>query len=67
MQLDQISSDAIATPLESVTGQSTRVAVLNARFAESSPLQILDAAINELFPKRISLVSSFGAESALVS
>ena len=63
---DQISPDAIATPLESVTDQATLVHALNLRFAEASPIEILDAAINELFPKRISLVSSFGAESALL-
>jgi len=66
MQLDQISSDVIATPLESSTDQAALVHALNARFADASPLEILDAAINELFPKRISLVSSFGAESALL-
>lgn len=66
MQLDQISSDAIAAPLESVTDHGVLVGELNARFAEATPLEILDAAINELFPKRISLVSSFGAESALL-
>jgi phosphoadenosine phosphosulfate reductase len=66
MQLDQISSDAIATPLESVTDQAALVRALNDRFSEATPLEILHAAINELFPKRISLVSSFGAESALL-
>jgi phosphoadenosine phosphosulfate reductase len=66
MQLDPISSDDIAIPLESVTEQAVLVHALNTRFAEATPLEILDAAINDLFPKRIGLVSSFGAESALL-
>lgn len=66
MQLDHISSGAVATPLESVPDQDALVSTLNERFATATPLQILDAAIREIFPKRISLVSSFGAESALL-
>lgn len=66
MQLDPISTEDIAAPLESATDQAAFVRGLNARFAEATPLEILDAAINELFPKRIGLVSSFGAESALL-
>ena len=38
----------------------------NTRFAAASPLEILDVAVRHLFPGRIALVSSFGAESALL-
>ena len=66
MQLNEIISDAIATRPASATDHSEFVRDLNAHFAAATPQQILDAAINDLFPKRISLVSSFGAESALL-
>jgi len=39
---------------------------LNARFAEYAPQDIVLAAINEIFPERIALVSSFGTESAVL-
>lgn len=66
MQLDPITADAIATPLKSSPDQADLVRDLNERFAQATPLEILNAAIHELFPKRIALVSSFGAESALL-
>ena len=66
MQLDPISADTIATPLESHPDQASLVRDLNERFALSTPLEIVDAAIREIFPRQIALVSSFGAESALL-
>jgi phosphoadenosine phosphosulfate reductase len=66
MQIDAVSSDSLAAPQESSADQAALVRELNARFDGSSPLEILDAAINHLFPNRIALVSSFGAESALL-
>lgn len=45
---------------------SAVAARLNARFADAHPAEILRAAVTELFPGRIALVSSFGAESALL-
>ncbi len=66
MQLDPITADAIATPLESHPDQTALVRALNERFAESTPIEILEAALHDIFPKRVALVSSFGAESALL-
>ncbi len=66
MQVDPITADAIATPLESHPDQASLVRDLNERFALSTPLEIVDAAIREIFPRQIALVSSFGAESALL-
>ena len=39
---------------------------LNARFAESTAGEVIAAAVRELFVDRIALVSSFGAESAVL-
>jgi phosphoadenosine phosphosulfate reductase len=66
MQLNQIVADKIASPFESPSDQADLVHGLNARFAEATPIEILEAAIRDVFPKRIALVSSFGAESALL-
>jgi phosphoadenosine phosphosulfate reductase len=66
MQLDPITTDTIASPLESYPDQVSLVHGLNERFALSTPLEIVDAAIREIFPRQIALVSSFGAESALL-
>jgi len=66
MQIDALSSDLIAAPQETPADQAALVRELNARFAAASPLEILDVAVRGLFPGRIALVSSFGAESALL-
>lgn len=42
------------------------VAGLNARYAETEHEELLEAVIKEEFPGRIALVSSFGAEAALL-
>ncbi|HRJ62589.1 MAG TPA: phosphoadenylyl-sulfate reductase [Azospirillaceae bacterium] len=41
-------------------------AALNARYAAASPQQVLEAAIRDLFPGRLALVSSFGTEAAVL-
>lgn len=51
-----ISGDALAD----------RAAVLNRRFAGLSATDMLRVAIDELFPGRIALVSSFGADAAVL-
>jgi len=66
MQIDALSSDILAAPQETPADQAALVRDLNARFAEASPPEILDAAVRHLFPGRVALVSSFGAESALL-
>ncbi|HTV33854.1 MAG TPA: phosphoadenylyl-sulfate reductase [Methylocella sp.] len=43
-----------------------KAADLNARFAQANTQDLLRAAITELFPGRIALVSSFGADSAVL-
>jgi phosphoadenosine phosphosulfate reductase len=57
--------DSPPPPLAAVD-LSALTAALNARFADAQPVEILRAAVTELFPGRIALVSSFGAESALL-
>lgn len=58
---------AIADNVDSGSGAlPAQAAHLNARFAAAHPIDILRAAVSELFPGRIALVSSFGAESALL-
>lgn len=42
------------------------VAELQRRFGYAPPAQLLSVAIRELFPRRIAVVSSFGAESAVL-
>lgn len=42
------------------------LAVINGRYASASPQETLRAAIHDLFPSRIALVSSFGAESVVL-
>jgi phosphoadenosine phosphosulfate reductase len=71
MQIDALSSDILAAPQETPAGQDTLALEilareLNERFGNASPAEILDAAIHELFPGSVALVSSFGAESALL-
>lgn len=39
---------------------------LNAKFSDASPHEILDLSVNKLFAGQIALVSSFGAESAVL-
>ena len=45
---------------------SDRLADLNKRYDAHEPHEIIHALINEEFPGRIALVSSFGAESSAV-
>lgn len=44
----------------------TDINELNAKFSSASPHEILDISINKLYPGQIALVSSFGAESAVL-
>lgn len=46
------------------TRDAAYAAELDARFAGASPQAVLEAAIRELFPGRLALVSSFGTEAA---
>lgn len=68
MPLDQPSFSVTPVTPAPAGGAWDAVAVakLNARFAGAHPSAILHAAVTELFPGNIALVSSFGAESALL-
>jgi phosphoadenosine phosphosulfate reductase len=46
------------------TRDAAFAAELDARYATASPQQVLEAAMRELFPGRLALVSSFGTEAA---
>jgi phosphoadenosine phosphosulfate reductase len=43
-----------------------RAAELNRRYAGASTTALIDAAVHDVFPGRVALVSSFGAESAVL-
>jgi phosphoadenosine phosphosulfate reductase len=60
--------DALARVSEVPAGAVIRedAAALNLRYGGRDAAGIIDAAANELFPGRIALVSSFGAESAVL-
>jgi phosphoadenosine phosphosulfate reductase len=66
MQIDALSSGVLAAPQETPADQAALVRELNTRFDGASPLEILDATVRHLFPGDVALVSSFGAESALL-
>jgi len=58
--------DALAR-VEAPAGSAAEQAdALNARFAGADAAKVLAAAIREIFPGRLALVSSFGAESAVL-
>jgi phosphoadenosine phosphosulfate reductase len=46
--------------------QDAQVHDLCNRFADADPLDVIEASLRELFPGRIAVVSSFGAESAVL-
>jgi len=61
----QTTVTATAAPQPQPQGPAALAASLNARLRDASPQGILKAAL-ELFPGRVALVSSFGAESAVL-
>lgn len=65
MSIDLATQPALSAPPASLP-LTELAAELNLRFADAHPIEILRAAVTELFPGRIALVSSFGAESALL-
>ncbi|MBI2253689.1 MAG: phosphoadenylyl-sulfate reductase [Proteobacteria bacterium] len=64
--MDALASNVLAAPLHTSADQAALVRELNVRLEGAAPLKILEAAIHEIFPNKIALVSSFGAESALL-
>jgi phosphoadenosine phosphosulfate reductase len=54
---------AMAPPDDDVRASA---AVLNARYGQRDAAGIVDAALHDVFPGRVALVSSFGAESAVL-
>ena len=51
---------------QKIASRSQQVASLNEKYAEASAPQILEAVLNEEFSGKLALVSSFGAESAVL-
>jgi phosphoadenosine phosphosulfate reductase len=68
MALLDATNRTIDTPpvADGAPAVSARAAALNARLSSLPASEILKLAIGELFPGRIALVSSFGAESAVL-
>ena len=58
--------DALALAAEPVDDTAVDAAALNARYGRDDAGSVIALAVNELFPGRIALVSSFGAESAVL-
>jgi phosphoadenosine phosphosulfate reductase len=58
--------DALAVAVEPAPGTIAETALLNAQYGRRDARSLLELAIEELFPGRIALVSSFGAESAVL-
>jgi phosphoadenosine phosphosulfate reductase len=58
--------DALAVAVEPVADSLAETALLNAQYGRRDARAILKLAIEEIFPGRIALVSSFGAESAVL-
>jgi phosphoadenosine phosphosulfate reductase len=58
--------DALALAVDPDNGTLAEATALNARYGGLDTRQLIDVAVNELFPGRIALVSSFGAESAVL-
>ena len=58
---------AALNPFDAQSARDTAYAAeLDARFAAASPQQVLEAAIRDLFPGQLALVSSFGTEAAVL-
>ena len=53
--------DALARTLDPESETLGRVAALNLRYGQSDAHAAISLAVDELFPERIALVSSFGA------
>jgi phosphoadenosine phosphosulfate reductase len=58
--------DSLARAIEAPADPREEAARLNARYGESDAATVIAAAARDLFPGRIALVSSFGAESAVL-
>ncbi len=58
--------EALALALDPENGTRAEAALLNARFGERDAVLLVRLAVKELFPGRVALVSSFGAESAVL-
>jgi phosphoadenosine phosphosulfate reductase len=58
--------DALAVAVAPEAGTDTQAALLNAQYADRSAKSVIEVAVRDLFAGRIALVSSFGAESAVL-
>jgi phosphoadenosine phosphosulfate reductase len=58
--------DALAIAVAPEGGTDAEAALLNARYGDRDARSVIEAAVGELFEDRIALVSSFGAESAVL-
>ena len=58
--------DALAVAAEPVATSIAEAALLNAQYAGRDAQSLMRVTIEEIFPERIGLVSSFGAESAVL-
>jgi len=58
--------DPLTIALEPEVGTRSEAAMLNARYGALDAREVIRLSVEDLFPERIALVSSFGAESAVL-
>jgi phosphoadenosine phosphosulfate reductase len=58
--------DAVALAVDPDNGSRAEAAALSARYRDLDAREVISVALDEIFPERIALVSSFGAESAVL-
>ncbi len=58
--------DAVALAVDPEEGTEAEANLLNARYGDRDAAAVIAVAANELYPGRVALVSSFGAESAVL-
>jgi phosphoadenosine phosphosulfate reductase len=64
--LDLAPLDPLSIAVEPEVGTRSEAAMLNARYGALDAKAVIGLAVEDLFPGRIALVSSFGAESAVL-
>ncbi len=58
--------EAVARAVDPEAGAEAEAVALNARYGERDAQGVIALALNDLFPGKVALVSSFGAESAVL-
>lgn len=65
-QIDELALSLTQSEARGFGSVGARAAALSAEFADKSTLEVIEASVHRLFPGRIAVVSSFGAESSVL-